>query len=121
MKTRFENKITQLIMALVLILGFIFMLITPAVAKETNSYQSVINGVLRQPQENDFFKQGREQFSREIQLLRQRSRSTPHEILKINSEVLQIQEILSPLEQPEPVTNDINGHNTERTILQKFE
>jgi hypothetical protein len=108
-------------MTLVLILGIIFTLITPAVAEETNSYQSVINGVLHQPQENDFFKQGREQFSREIQLLMQRSRSTPHEILKINPEVLDIQEILSPLEKPLPVTSDINGHNTERTILQKFE
>jgi hypothetical protein len=121
MKSHFENKITQLIIALVLTLVFIFMLITPAAAEGTNSYQSVVNGILHQTQENDFFKQGREKFEREIQLLMQRSRSTPHQILKINPEVLQIQEMLSPLEKPEPVNTDINGHDTQRTHLEEFE
>jgi hypothetical protein len=119
MKSNFENKITQLIMALVLILVFIFMLITPAA--EANSYQPVINGILHQQQENDFFKQGREKFEEEIKLLIQRSRSTPHEILKINPEVLQIHETLSPREKPESATTDINRHNTQRTHLQEFE
>jgi hypothetical protein len=102
MKRHYQNKLAHLITIIPLATGFIFFLVVPVRAKDS---QQVINATLHQ-QENDFFKQGREKIEREIQLLLQRSHSFPENVLEIKPDAQPIQEQLAPLEKMPQVLHE---------------
>jgi hypothetical protein len=102
MKRHYQYKLVHLMTIIGLAIGLVLLFVLPATASPS---QSVINPVLHQ-QENDFFKQGREKFEREIQLLLQRSNSVPEDILKISPEIKPIQEQLAPQEKTPQVLRE---------------
>ncbi|WGV28315.1 hypothetical protein [Halotia branconii] len=84
------------------------LLTTPVTAQQVPP--QVINGVLHQ--ESRFFRQGREEFEKEIQLLLRKSLNPPASLLKVHP--IKTQEQRSPNENPQIAPNDFN-----KSFLQK--
>jgi hypothetical protein len=105
MKIILKNLVFSLALAKIFALAFVLIFETPVAASQN---QQIVNGLLH-PTENNFFKEGREQFEREIQMLLHQPPSTSLRLLKISPELLHIQEERSP-----DASNTISPRTTEQ-------
>ncbi|HEY9803077.1 MAG TPA: hypothetical protein V6D25_22130 [Leptolyngbyaceae cyanobacterium] len=96
-----KNIAQQTFLRLTITVGIslIALLLTSPVAANDNS--QITNSLI--PRQPNFFQQGREQFERELQLLIKRSRTNQETVLKVVPDKPNIQQQLSPLEQPQVV------------------
>lgn len=90
-----QNILSNFVKATTLSLGLL--LTTPVLAQQ--ALDPVINGILH-PRESSFFREGRERFEKEIQILAQR-RNLSATILKIRLEKIERQKKRSPNPQPQ--------------------
>jgi hypothetical protein len=101
-------KVNSYIFALLVEIILISTGIRPSVAQSVpqlsenrvNFNPQIINGLYNLEQHN-FFREGREQFDREIKQLNEQSRGKPDNLLQVSPEIKQIQRRLTPLESPE--------------------
>ncbi|MBH8565722.1 hypothetical protein I8748_26710 [Nostoc sp. CENA67] len=108
MKSFLHNKLFNLAIVTTLVTT-VFSITAPATAIETTPIpNNSINSIY--PREPNFFTRGREEFEREIQLLLNRSPSTPEIPLKISPKQEQIQEQLAPLEN-RPQSQELENQN----------
>ena len=108
------NKICRSV-ATATVLAFPIVLLASVQARAIDIPQRVTNGLFRSSSE-DFFREGRRQFEREVQILQDRRFSSEEPILKRDD--VQIQEQLSPLEMRNnsPGSVDKNGSNKSRNF-----
>ncbi|MCL1467529.1 hypothetical protein [Argonema galeatum] len=108
------NKICRSV-ATATVLAFPIVLLASVQARAIDIPQRVTNGLFRSSSE-DFFREGRRQFEREVQILQDRRLSSEEPILKTDD--VRIQEQLSPLEMRNisPGGVDKNGSNKSRNF-----
>ncbi|MBD2451548.1 hypothetical protein H6G76_31415 [Nostoc sp. FACHB-152] len=95
-----QNILSNFVKATTLSLGLL--LTTPVLAQQAPA--PVINGISH-PRESSFFREGRERFEKEIQILAQR-RSLSATILKIRLQKIERHEKRSPNNQPQALPSD---------------
>ncbi|MBW4670034.1 MAG: hypothetical protein KME60_22140 [Cyanomargarita calcarea GSE-NOS-MK-12-04C] len=105
MKIILKNLVFSLALTKIFALAFVLIFEAPVAASQN---QQILNGLLH-PTEDNFFKEGREQFEREIQMLLHQPPSSFDRLLKISPKLLQIQEERSP-----DASTTISPRTTER-------